>query len=178
MMPRAEQPARPAGNGAPALPADQLFNPGSLVSSLGKTLAEANRFLTLCLHRAGLTDLVPSHGDILLHLFSHGPTPMQELAKAIGRDPSTVTALVRKLAAGGYVSTQKQEADRRVTKVLLTAKGKQLRGAFAGISQQLAQAQMRGLSEAQVEAACEVLRTVRDNLADACELLASEGAER
>lgn len=162
---------------ADALPTEQLFNPASFISSLGKTLAEANRFLTLCLHRAGLTDLVPSHGDILLHLFAHGPVPMQKLAQAIGRDPSTVTALVRKLAAAGYVSTQKDAADRRITRVQLTAKGEQLRDAFGRISTELLQTQMRGVSEAELTAACTVLHTIRNNFADACEQLATqEGA--
>lgn len=82
-------------------------NPSSFVSFLSRTLAEANRFIVEQLKQRGLSDLVPSHGDILVHLFAHEPVTMQELAQAINRDPSTVTALVRKLSDAGYVRTAK-----------------------------------------------------------------------
>ena len=73
------------------------------VNQLARTLGLANRFLLEQLEQYGLAGIAPSHGDILVQLFAHGELPMSELAQRIGRDPSTVTALVRKLAAGGYV---------------------------------------------------------------------------
>ena len=78
-----------------------------LVNQLSRTLAQANRFIAIKLKERGLDGIAPSHGDILMQLFACGEQPMQELARAIGRDPSTVTALVKKLAAAGYVRTEK-----------------------------------------------------------------------
>ena len=96
------------------------------VNQLARTLALANRFITEQLEQHGLAGIAPSHGDIFVQLFAHGELPMSELAQRIGRDPSTVTALVRKLAAGGYVSTAKLPEDKRVTLVALTERGRQL----------------------------------------------------
>lgn len=143
------------------------FDAGSFISSLSRTLAAANRFLVAQLRHQGLTDLVPSHGDILACLFEGAPLTMQQLAERINRDPSTVTALVRKLAAAGYVSTRKAESDRRITQVSLTAKGRRLRPAFQAITERLLEAQMRDIDTADFDTTCRTLQRVRRNLTDA-----------
>lgn len=142
-------------------------DPGSFVSFLSRTLAEANRFIVDQLKQRGLSDLVPSHGDILVHLFAHEPVTMQELAQAINRDPSTVTALVRKLSDAGYVRTAKAAGDKRVTEVSLTEKGAGLRDDFAAISAKLLDTQMQGIDDGDFDIACDVLGHVRDNFAKA-----------
>lgn len=103
----------------------QAYSAGAsdFVSTLSRTLAAANRFLMTRLRDEGLDSLVPSHGDILMHLFVHEDVTMHELAQAIGREPSTVTCLVRKLANAGYVQTAKHDGDRRITYASLTEQG-------------------------------------------------------
>lgn len=133
------------------------------VSALSRALAAANRYLVACLHEEGLTELVPSHGDILVYLFAHEAVPMQDLAHAIHRDPSTVTALVKKLAAAGYVSTAKSVVDRRVTEVTLTEKGRALQKSFEAISQRLSAVQMRGIDPVALEDAQRSIDAVREN---------------
>lgn len=150
-------------------------NPGSFVSFLSRTLAEANRFIVQQLKQRGLSDLVPSHGDILVHLFAHEPVTMQELAQAINRDPSTVTALVRKLSDAGYVRTVKAADDKRVTEVSLTEKGAGLRDDFAAISAKLLETQMQGIDDGDFDTACDVLAHVRDNFAKAMD---ADGSHR
>ena len=173
--------ARTVPGGAPrddaALsPNRQAGDPASFVSCLSRTLAAANRFLTERLREEGLSGLVPSHGDILVQLFGGNAMTMQGLAQAIGRDPSTVTALVRKLAGAGYVATEKSAADRRVTEVTLTGKGAALEEAFRGISAELLAVQMHGVERADFDVACSVLNTVRRNFAEAADG-AAEGFE-
>lgn len=155
---------KPSGKlAAPGTP----YEPASFVSFLSRTLAEANRFIVEQLKQRGLSDLVPSHGDILVHLFAHEPVTMQELAQAINRDPSTVTALVRKLSDAGYVRTAKAADDKRVTKASLTDKGAGLREDFDGISAKLLETQMQGIDDGDFDTACNVLNRVRDNFAKA-----------
>lgn len=51
-----------------------------------------------------LDELIPSHGNILTALYENGHRmPLNEIAKRIGWDKSTVTPLVNKLASLGYV---------------------------------------------------------------------------
>lgn len=95
-----------------------------IIFQMSRTLASANRYLTHLMAESGLAGLVPSHGSILVQLReSAEPVTMAHLAEAIGKDPSTATALVRKLVDLGYVSTARCPEDRRVTKVSLTSKG-------------------------------------------------------
>lgn len=138
-----------------------------LVNRLSRALGQANRFIALKLRERGLDGIAPSHGDILMQLFACGEQPMQELARAIGRDPSTVTALVKKLAAAGYVRTGKGVQDRRATIVSLTGKGCELRGEFEAVSAALREVQGRGIDAADMETARRVLAGVRDNFENA-----------
>ena len=53
---------------------------GSFVNTLSQTLTAANAYLVSLLSQAGLKDLVPSHGDILVALFAQETVTMQELS--------------------------------------------------------------------------------------------------
>lgn len=156
-------------------PADQ--QPSPLISELSRTLAAANDYLTLLLHQAGLTQLVTSHGDILMQLFAHEPMTMQELSEKINRDPSTVTVLVKKLKDAGYVETCKGEQDRRCTEVRLTPEGRKLRSAFDSISQKLLSAQMRDVNTAELATVRSTLSQIKDNFRYAYQQESEKGKE-
>ena len=153
--------AVPSASNAPEIP--NMPPHGDIVSLMSRTLGAANRYLVELMAREGLAGIVPSHGDILMQLFACGEQPMQELARAIGRDPSTVTALVKKLAAAGYVRTEKGVEDRRATIVSLTERGRGLRGEFEAVSKELSVVQGLGIDPTDMETARRVLGTVRDN---------------
>lgn len=136
---------------------------GSFVSALSQTLTAANAYLILLLSQAGLRDLVPSHGDILVALFAQETVTMQELSEKIHRDPSTITALVKKLVLGGYVQTQKSSIDKRRTEVSLTSKGKSLRSTFETISTTLVSTQMEGIDADAFAITCATLNQIRAN---------------
>lgn len=144
-----------------------IIDENHFVSRLGKTLASANSFIVKQLNEAGLKDLVPSHGDILLVLFAQKSVSMQELSRKIHRDPSTVTTLVKKLVKAGYVQTQKNDEDKRKTEVCLTRKGKGLEGRFDAISQRLVSVQMEGIDASDFAITCKTLEKIRDNFTNA-----------
>lgn len=111
----------------------------------------AYRFITGELRRRNIRGLAPSHGAILSTLYDHGPVSMQELAKRIDRDKSTVTALVKKLLDGGFVEKAKETGDGRVTIVSLTDKGMALKPDFDDISEMLIARAYRGFSRREQE---------------------------
>lgn len=137
---------------------------GALTSFLARTVRTANAFIMGRMEDLGMKGLVTSHGDILAALFACEPRTMQDLAEQIGRDPSTVTALVKKLASAGYVTTHKSEQDRRVTEVALTEQGRALEEGFQRISRELMHVQMKGINADDLETTCRVLRQIEDNL--------------
>lgn len=137
---------------------------GNIVSIIGRTLGAANQYLVSLMNREGLAGIVPSHGDILMQLFAHESLTMAELAKNIRRDPSTVTALVRKLIEAGYVEKTPSAHDGRVHEVRLTDKGRTLAPAVGRISADLISTLTRGIRSSQLGTTCTTLKTMYANL--------------
>lgn len=133
------------------------------VSMLSRTVVAANQYLSKCMQRSGLTGLVTSHGDILVQLFKEDGLSMGEIAQRIDRDPSTVTTLVKKLIASGYVKTERNPKDRRTTVVLLTNEGRALEDVFWEISQQLNEVQNEGIPDEDIQTTRRVLEKMQAN---------------
>ena len=81
--------------------------------------------------RAVLTDVTsgestPSRIMIVIVLRKHGSLPMGSIAMYVGLPKSNITALVDDLEAEGLLKRRRDETDRRITHVELTAKGRAL----------------------------------------------------
>jgi len=94
-------------------------------------------WLTSELAAAGLSGMVPSHGDVLALLFAKGEATMHELAAFAHRTKPTTTVLVDKLEEMGLVLRKKSSDDARRVVVALTDEGESLRGTFESISRRL-----------------------------------------
>lgn len=138
-----------------------------MVSILSRTLTQANRFIMHEMDAAGLSGLATSHGDILRQLFECDGLSMRAIAEHVDRDPSTVTALVKRLVAEGYVTTRRSERDRRTVVVSLTERGKALEQDFSEISRRLRYVQTAGMGSEDVRAARRVLLRMQENFRDA-----------
>lgn len=111
---------------------------------------EIRHFIAEELAKDGITDIVPSHGAIILELMKHGPLPMNELAHDIDRTPQTVTHLIKKLVNAGYVETRKAPEDNRVTMAALTEAGARLAAALCRISEKIYDLQYNGIKEDEI----------------------------
>ena len=78
------------------------------VALMSRIRAKANRFIIESLVTEGIEGIVPSHGEIMIHLFAEKDYTMQELAQKINRTKPTVTILVSKLVNYGYVYKEKR----------------------------------------------------------------------
>ena len=105
-----------------------IFNYASKLREIGNT------FILAELKKAGMQNIVPSHGDILAQLLLWESRNMSELAQHAHRTKSTVTTLVTKLERHGYVERIPDPNDSRGVKVRLTEKGRALRPAVEAIS--------------------------------------------
>jgi len=108
---------------------------------------KANRFIIRQLEEHGVQGIVPSHGEIMVHLFESKKYTMKELAEKIHRTKPTVTILINKLVDYGYVTKEKSLEDSRVTYITLTPKGLELRPIFQEISAKLNILVYDGLTE-------------------------------
>jgi DNA-binding MarR family transcriptional regulator len=70
--------------------------------------------------------LYPGQEFVIMELAARGPAIQARIADAIGSEPPSVTLMVRKLEAAGYVKRTPASGDRRTTTVELTAAGRKL----------------------------------------------------
>ena len=108
----------------------------SMVFSYAARLRKmGNDYILSELGNAGLVDIVPSHGEILLYLLEAGTLRMGELtpAKSGAQNPQSPCSWPNSRAPG-YVERRPDLADSRSTLVSLTEKGQSLRPAFEAIS--------------------------------------------
>jgi DNA-binding MarR family transcriptional regulator len=124
---------------------------------------KANRFILQQLKSLGFTDIAPAHGGVFVHLFRNAQLTMGEIAQLIDRDKSTVTTLVEKLVALGYLERERDAADNRVTKVRLTKRGKSLEADFAEISRNLLSKAYTGFSDKEKVVLVRLLTRVNNN---------------
>ena len=110
---------------------------GHIIALVARVREEANRHIMEHLDAYGIRGLAPSHGDILVSLFGEDGLRMGDLAARIHRDKSTVTTLVKKLEAAGYVTRKRCTTDSRAMHIHLTGKGRALRPDFFAISRKL-----------------------------------------
>ncbi|WFR65159.1 MarR family transcriptional regulator [Paenibacillus amylolyticus] len=125
------------------------------ISLISKIKEKVNRFILAEMAEQGIQDLATSHGDIIYALYNNHRMTMAEIAKKIGKDKSTVTALVDKLVRTGYVVKERDETDSRVVHVALTAKGEELKPDFEEISQRMLDVFYAGVTEAEKKNCCE-----------------------
>jgi DNA-binding MarR family transcriptional regulator len=121
------------------------------VELAGRIRESANRFITEELEKAGITDIAPPHGSVLACLYQNGPMTMKEIADRIRRTQPTVTVLVDKLHACGYVSRNKSSGDGRSVYIGLTGKGEKFETLFRDISAKLNRKIHRGMSAEEIE---------------------------
>ena len=77
----------------------------AIVSHASRLRESGNRFILAELEKVGLSDIAPSHGDILVRLLACEACNMSELAKQVHRTKSTVTALVEKRLCAAHTGS-------------------------------------------------------------------------
>jgi DNA-binding MarR family transcriptional regulator len=78
------------------------------------------------LRQEAQTGLTPSQLSALTAVERHGPVMLGALAEHERVAPPTITRVVAKLEEDGLVTRQRDEDDRRVTRVVVTGKGRNL----------------------------------------------------
>ncbi len=95
------------------------------------------RFLVRELSLRGIEDIAPSHGDILFVIDRKGTVTLQEVARHTLKDKSTVSSVVNKLEAAGYIVKERDTVDGRCTNLTLTPKAQSLQPALSDISKRM-----------------------------------------
>jgi DNA-binding MarR family transcriptional regulator len=119
---------------------DLTSSPQAIVRQIAAIRELANGFIETELNRLEIVGIVPAHGSILAFLFKQdGPVPIKDIVACVGRTKSTVTGMLQTLEQHGYIERMSDLEDHRVTFILLTEKGRNLREPFRQISENLLQ---------------------------------------
>src|SRR5215211_2821937 len=136
---------------------ERRSSPGLLLALLGQ---DAMRRLRDA-HTAH--DLMPRQFQLLGLLADHGPMGQRDLGQAMATDPSILVTLLNPLEADGFVTRNRDSADRRRHVVTLTAKGKRKLDRAAEAQRQAEATMFHGLSSEQVAQLRDLLIALRDS---------------
>lgn len=112
-----------------------------------------------------LGDIAPAHGSVLYALTA-GPQTMQDLARLIERDNSTITALADKLEKQGFTARSVSPHDTRSNIIALTPKGAKAAPKISAASQEIVAAMFAGFSAAEREEFTRLLFKIYENMGD------------
>lgn len=127
------------------------------LSLISKIHEKGNKFIIQELNSIGVTDLAPSHGDILAMLYQYNKLTMKDIAEKIHRTKPTVTILVNKLEKLGFVKREKSSEDSRITYIMLTSKSEDFKPKFEKISKDLNKMLFKNLTNNEVQLLDELL---------------------
>ncbi|KQT99683.1 MarR family winged helix-turn-helix transcriptional regulator [Sanguibacter sp. Leaf3] len=113
-------------------------DPLALESQVCFALSAAARAM-VAVYRPILEPLNLTHPQylVMLALWQHGDLSMTSIASLVHLDPGTLTPLVKRLEATGYVARARGADDARVMVVSLTTEGAALRSVAEGIPEQV-----------------------------------------
>jgi len=127
----------------PSHPLDNSL--GFLVNVVGRLM---KRSLYLKLSRSGIT---PTQWTVLMCLWAQDGLSFTELSKRLSFDHPTITGVVDRMEREKLVKRQRDQLDRRVVKVFLTQKGKNLESITAKAGTEVDQETVADLTPAEVE---------------------------
>ncbi|HUT48367.1 MAG TPA: MarR family transcriptional regulator [Alphaproteobacteria bacterium] len=93
---------------------------------LNKAARRWNAMFLALLREAGVDDIRPSFGAVLVPLFEEDGLRLGELAQRAGLTKQTLTALIRRIEAQGYVERRPDPKDGRAARLFLTPKARSL----------------------------------------------------
>lgn len=138
-----------------------------IVYFISRTKKRMMDFIEKKLLEQNITDLIPSHGNILTALYQNdGKLTMKEIAKRIGKDKSTVTPLVKKLLNLGYIERRKCEKDKRITYIILTDKGREIESKYKNISKEVYKTAYKGFSQEEKVIFLSLLKKMNTNFSE------------
>ena len=145
--------------------------------SLGLLLHDAQRAMRRAFdRRMGEHGLSSAQWRLLLHAMRETEPTQTRLADRMEIEPISVSRLIDRMEALGWVTRQPAPQDRRVRLVIPTPRASALRDDLRGIAQEIFAEALRGVTEQQKDGLTAGLRAVIRNLAEA-ELAATAGQE-
>lgn len=100
----------------------------------------------------------------LYYLWKHETLSQIELCNKMNKKQSTIVRLIDRMVRDGLVIRKKDSKDRRITNVMLTEKGKELREKVFSIGDEMSEIFTKGITEKELKVFTNVLNKMQDNI--------------
>jgi DNA-binding MarR family transcriptional regulator len=127
----------------------QKTNGGFLISKIKQI---QDRVFAGVLAQHGIDQFNGAQGRILHVLWNEDDIPISELSKKTGLAKTTLTSMLDRLEASGYLARQNDADDRRRIKIKLTDKAIAIKGQYDTVSQHMSGIFYDGFSEGEIAA--------------------------
>ncbi len=125
-----------------------MKDPQYIITFMSMIRSKAHNLIMSEFKKNDIEGLAPSHAAILNLLYRTGDKlKMNDIAEKIGRDKSTLTVLINKLARLKYVKRVKSKDDSRSTYIVLTQKGLDLKPIFTQIADLMIETAFRNFTD-------------------------------
>ena len=124
----------------------------------------AGRVFSRKLKEYGINEINPSQGRILFVLWRQNNIPINELAKATSLGKSTLTSMLDRLEAMGYVERKPSKEDRRKIIIARTEKDKTFQKQYVKLSQEMNRLFFQGFTEDEIDLFEIHLQRIFDNM--------------
>lgn len=102
--------------------------------------------------------------EILEYLADHGDCSQRELADFLGVSPASIATSLKRMSKAGFIERTPDEADRRVNRLRLTAKGEDIRKAGRAECNKVDETVFKGFSDEEIAAFSDMLARISENL--------------
>ena len=109
-------------------------------------------------------EINPAQGRIMFALWRSDGVSIQELAKKTQLGKSTLTSMLDRLEAMGYIRRQRSDSDRRRILIFRTAKDKALEKKYVELSEKMTELWYKGFAEVEIDQFETSLQKILDNV--------------
>jgi DNA-binding MarR family transcriptional regulator len=113
-------------------------------------------------------EINPAQGRIMFALWQQDGVSIQQLVKGTRLGKSTLTSMLDRLEAMGYVRRRRSDKDRRKIIIDRTAKDKALERQYVALSEQMTEIWYRGFTDTEADQFEAYLQRILDNVTE-CE---------
>jgi DNA-binding MarR family transcriptional regulator len=111
-------------------------------------------------------EINPAQGRIMFALWRSDGVSIQELAKKTQLGKSTLTSMLDRLEAMGYIRRQRSDSDRRRILIFRTEKDKALEKKYVELSEKMAELWYEGFAETEINQFETSLQKILDNVVE------------
>jgi DNA-binding MarR family transcriptional regulator len=125
-----------------------------------------NRAFDTLLREYGIDEFNGAQGRILYVLWQEDNLAIVELSRRTALAKTTLTSMIDRMEAGGFLHRTYDKADRRIIRIVLTDKAKALNDKYNEVSDKMIQLFYRNFSESEIVVFEAFLKRILQNLTE------------